>query len=375
MKSNFLLIEDNPCHSTLIKFYALKAGAIESRFYEADSFKKAKTILAEQNINVVLLDLSLPDIGGLDALAEIHALYNDVIIIVLTSMGDESLAAKAVSLGAQDYLVKDMFNALVLAKSVRMAKERVRLIEQLTLKNRLLKKMNMELKLFGSVSCHELKTPVVNLQQLLLAYDASSGSSLEKDRLVNLFRSEVDSLSELMNKVSEVLTIRDRSKMPIEETSLFEVFSGVKNKVLSNRQELESEFVANFNELPVLCFPKGNLELLFQVFLDNAVKFAQPEKPLKVGVKGYMEGDFAVMEIWDNGRGVDVQRFKSKLFDLFQRFHPDVPGRGVGLYLARELVRSYGGDISVESKPDQGARFTLKFLAPDVANLQKAMAS
>ena len=68
----------------------------------------------------------------------------------------------------------------------------------------------------------------------------------------------------------------------------------------------------------------------------------------------------------DNGIGIDLKQFGNKLFTLYQRFHLDVEGKGLGLYLVRTQVNALNGSIDVNSKPGQGATFTVSFPAPSV---------
>ena len=87
--------------------------------------------LAEGGIDVVLLDLSLPDSRGLDTFAKVYAHSPEVPIIVLSSLDDEGLTVQAVRDGAQDYLVKDWMNKNLLVRSIHYAIERQLMLEEL----------------------------------------------------------------------------------------------------------------------------------------------------------------------------------------------------------------------------------------------------
>jgi len=64
-----------------------------------------------------------------------------------------------------------------------------------------------------------------------------------------------------------------------------------------------------------------------------------------------------VLEVQDNGLGIDLKRYGRDLFQLFRRFHHHVEGTGVGLYLVNRLVEGHDGRIEVESKPGEGTLF------------------
>jgi DNA-binding response OmpR family regulator len=96
-----------------------------------DSLRAAEKHLNEENINAVLLDLSLPDGSGLETLQKMVKIAPKTPIIVLTDTEDENLAVKAVQTGAQDYLVKGHVDGALLVRSIRYSIERKRIQEYL----------------------------------------------------------------------------------------------------------------------------------------------------------------------------------------------------------------------------------------------------
>jgi serine phosphatase RsbU (regulator of sigma subunit) len=122
-----LLVEDNPGDARLIE--TLLAHARGTRFHLewARRLKTALHRLANNETDVILLDLSLPpDSRGLDTFEQVHATARDVPIVVLTGSDDEAQAIQAVERGAQDYLVKGQVDSNVLVRSLRFAIERNR---------------------------------------------------------------------------------------------------------------------------------------------------------------------------------------------------------------------------------------------------------
>ena len=93
----------------------------------SDRLSSGLRLLEEESFDVVLLDLGLPDSAGINALTNIRTQAPTLPIIVLTGLSDETLAVKAISLGAQDYLVKGNFGADSLYRAIRYSIERQRL--------------------------------------------------------------------------------------------------------------------------------------------------------------------------------------------------------------------------------------------------------
>jgi len=125
-----LVVEDNLGDARLIQ-RSLEDASGSFVVEHADRIARAIDRLANGGIDIVLLDLSLPDSSGLQTFALIRSCAEDVPIVVLTGLDDEEAATAAVQAGAQDYLVKGTFDSEVIARSVRYAVERHRMQEDL----------------------------------------------------------------------------------------------------------------------------------------------------------------------------------------------------------------------------------------------------
>ncbi len=116
-----LLIEDNPGDAALVQELLPTTGDTTFRIHWVEALLPGLERLAQRNIDVILLDLSLPDSQGLDGLNAIRTHAEGVPVVVLTGLASESLALRAVQAGAQDYLVKGTFDSETLARTLRHA--------------------------------------------------------------------------------------------------------------------------------------------------------------------------------------------------------------------------------------------------------------
>ncbi len=121
-----LLVEDNPGDARLVREALAEAGATEFKLAYAERLADAIQRLRTEHFDVILLDLSLPDGHGLDTFTQAHSRARGVPIVVLTGLGDETMAIKAVRQGAQDYLVKGEVDGSRLVRALRYAIERHR---------------------------------------------------------------------------------------------------------------------------------------------------------------------------------------------------------------------------------------------------------
>jgi two-component system, cell cycle sensor histidine kinase and response regulator CckA len=119
-----LLIEDNEDDVTLIREMLSEKEDMDVKLEWADRLNTGVAQLTKDTIDLVLLDLSLPDSHGLDTFTTVQAHAQDLPIVVLTGLDDEAMAGQAVRRGAQDYLVKGRLDGDSLSRAVRYAVDR-----------------------------------------------------------------------------------------------------------------------------------------------------------------------------------------------------------------------------------------------------------
>lgn len=119
-----LLIEDNPGDARLVREMLAETKGIPFKLDWADQLAKGLELLNEERVDVILLDLSLPDSSGYETLTRTMAAAPDIPIVVMTGLNDETVAVQAVRAGAQDYLLKGQADGNLLIRAIRYAIER-----------------------------------------------------------------------------------------------------------------------------------------------------------------------------------------------------------------------------------------------------------
>jgi len=126
-----LLVEDNPGDARLLREMLNEQGSQHTELTHVEYMREAEKHLAEHIVDLILLDLGLPDAHGLTAVRRAHTVAPRVPLVVLTGMDDEALASQALQEGAQDYLIKGQIDARGLLRSLRYAVERKAMEEAL----------------------------------------------------------------------------------------------------------------------------------------------------------------------------------------------------------------------------------------------------
>jgi CheY-like chemotaxis protein len=126
--TRILLIEDNPADARLIQETLTEAGGAAVDLWWAERLSTGLKQLAEAEVDVVLLDLSLPDSQGLDTFLKLRAQAPEIPVIVVTGLDDEGLALRAAREGAQDYVLKSSASLQSLARLIRFTIERHKIL-------------------------------------------------------------------------------------------------------------------------------------------------------------------------------------------------------------------------------------------------------
>jgi DNA-binding NarL/FixJ family response regulator len=200
-----LLIEDNPGDARLIREMVREAGASATvvDLTHVDRLVAGLESLANALVDVVLLDLSLPDSSGLDTFARLHAAVPGIAIVVLSGLDDQSVAVQAVQSGAQDYLVKGQVDGGSILRAMRYAIER----QRLEATRQELERQRDEL--FASVS-HDLRTPVAAIKAAIGVVLANEPPNMPPSlhRLLGNIELSADELGRLIEDLLEIARLQ-----------------------------------------------------------------------------------------------------------------------------------------------------------------------
>ena len=126
-----LLVEDNPGDARLIELMFQKSGKDKYKLNHVETLKEAFNNLIEDNFDIIILDLNLPDSEGFKTFEKLYARIPDIPIVVLTGIDDELLGEKAISMGAQDYFTKSNLDRHLFERSIKYAISRKHLMDEL----------------------------------------------------------------------------------------------------------------------------------------------------------------------------------------------------------------------------------------------------
>ncbi len=311
---------------------------------------------SRESPDALLLDISLPDISGLELISQVEKLRPEVEILVITGHASESSAIRAVSRATIGYMVKpldlDRLLAILegIARRKALARENRRLLESLERKN-------AELERYAYTVSHDLKSPLVTITGFLgLARGSAEKGDFEQlDADLGRIQEAAERMQELLSELLELSRI-GRVVNPPEDVDLGVLVREAVALVSPLAHEQHAE-ISISDDLPVVRGDRIRLLEVYQNLLENAVKFMgdQPRPRIEVGAR--RNGGDVVLYVEDNGVGVAPDA-RERVFGLFDKVDRDSGGSGIGLALVRRIVEVHGGTIWIESAgPGRGSRF------------------
>lgn len=232
-----------------------------------------------------------------------------------------------------------------------------------------LSKKNSQLKDFGLIMAHNLRSPLSNIVGLNYIYEddpSEANAAFILGQTVDITKNILETLSDL-NVIIET-DIEDQ--LPSENVNLEETvqkeWQSLKFEEIKGKATISTDFL-----VPSLYIPKFYLESILHNFISNALKYRSPERNLSVVVKSWEENGLIYLSVSDNGLGMDLKMVGDKIFGLYKTFHKHAHSKGLGLYLTKMQIEKLGGEVVVQSEPHVGTTFLISFPLLTRQTLQK----
>ena len=377
-----LHLEDLVSDALLVRNAFRKEG-ITYESLVVDTKDKFIEALQEFLPDIILADHSLPSFNSTEALEIFHATGTKIPFIIVTATMSEEYAVSIIKKGADDYILKDRLHRLPhavvsavekyryenerrqLKKEAREreavskellrvnAEEREVLLAQLT-------RSLADLQQFSYITSHNFRAPLSNLIGLLGLIDNEELSNHNKV-IIEMFKTSTEQLNKTVNDLVQILIIRNNVNIDLADNDIDVLLTEVCNSLAFVIQESNCTIHRDL-KVENIPFNKAYLESILINLLSNAIKYRSPDRPLHVHVAtGKNDGGEIWLTFKDNGLGIDLSRHNSNMFGLYQRFHSNADGIGLGLFIVKAQIISIGGSIEVESEVDKGTMFTITF--------------
>jgi signal transduction histidine kinase len=222
-------------------------------------------------------------------------------------------------------------------------------------------KHNGQLEQFGYIASHNLRSPVARIMGLASLAKIEPALPAGVADIVNRLHESAIDLDEIISELNTILEIRKGTEMKLEVVDLNhkmeKAIAALNESLKSSGGVVEKDFSAGMEIKGINVY----FESILYNLLSNAIKYRDEERPLHIFVGTKKTNSNFEIVFSDNGIGIDLSKFSSKLFSLYQRFHTHVEGKGLGLFLVKTQVESMNGTIDIKSEINVGTTFTIRF--------------
>jgi two-component system, sensor histidine kinase and response regulator len=360
------------------------ATILEQEGYQVDTASNGETAIEKLNheiYDLVLTDMRMDYISGLDVLEHVHKLSPSTISIVLTGYASFESAIAALRKNAYDYLIKPCIIE-DLKHTVKRGLERRRLelvaqqqrkqlevvnrelerivdsrTRELLAANQELQEKNRQIEDFVHVVSHDLRSPVVSIQGLsgvLLDEYRDRLNDVESLHYLELIKKSAEQMSALLDDLLQFSRV-GRAQLKIEDVDC----NLLVKDVWARFEPLHHDMAFQIERaLPLVRADYYKLSQIFSNLFDNAIKYRGKIDAPKVVVTYEESTDNWHFIVSNNGPGFDP-RFREKIFEIFQRLSDanEQPGSGIGLPIVRKIAQLHGGHAWADSIPGEGSSF------------------
>jgi signal transduction histidine kinase len=372
VKPKILIIEDeNDVRESYVDMLAFLGHEVTTAENGKDGLEK----IFRENYDIVLTDLNMPVMDGLEALRRIKKKNSDIEVIVITGFATIENAIGAMKQGAFDYITKPVsleHVRIVLNKCIQQINARK---ENVKLKNinTELTQLNELKNKFITITNHELRTPLAVLKGYLDLMEMELEGKTNEDldeymSIISNTTNEMIDMIESMHDLSHVdKLISDQNKTILDINEIAEkVYK--ETKVLFDKRAIKY----------TLCTEKKAQKILADAYLmkkairelvQNALKFTDSGGQVSLSIKNIHVNKQVYIIVEDEGIGIPAEKLQLifepfyEVQDVMHHFTSRTDfmggGIGVGLSLVQGIIASSDGEIAIESTPNNGSTFTI----------------
>jgi len=336
--------------------------------------KAGLALIKENGFDLILLDVKMPEISGLDLIGMIHQIDPEIICIMITGYATVEMAVSAIKQGAYDFLTKP-FSVDILLLAVNQGLERRMLsleakraarakaeMQKMAEEKIRLEELDRAKKQFIRLVTHELQSPVSAVENylklILEGYVPTEDQKGILEKCISRTQEERKLIADLLElghlEMIESFQVTSINPGKVLEQVIEEFREEINHKSLDLLVEVDKN-------IPEITAASEQIKSVWSNLISNAVKFTPARGKITIGLQ-YKDGTLTG-RVQDTGIGIPAED-QDKLFTEFFRAEnakqAGILGTGLGLVIVRRVVEGLGGQITVKSKPGSGTTFQFR---------------
>ncbi|UCE06902.1 MAG: hybrid sensor histidine kinase/response regulator [bacterium] len=355
------VIDDDPVMRMSCQQILVKEGYRIETF--EDGLKGLKRI-QEEKPELIIVDLKMPKLGGMEVIATVHEMDPDIVIVVITGYATIDTAVDSMKAGAYDFLPKP-FTSEELRLIVNRGLERRHLIEE---SNRLRQEKEKMQRQFITFVSHQLQSPLVAIQQFLEVLNHLGDSPKKQELQQEWIERSIIKVKELIDLIRDWLQLsKIESGVLVDKIKAIDPFPIIADIVQTyNEQAKQNNITLTIDSPESVSTVKGDeecLNVLFSNLIINAIKYNKPNGKVTISIEE--DSSHVNISVSDTGIGIPEEKLET-IFEEFRRIKSEstknISGTGLGLPICKKIMAELGGKIKVQSKLNEGSTFRISLL-------------
>ncbi len=238
--------------------------------------------------------------------------------------------------------------------SVKRKDKRLRALLEMT------EKQNNRLLNFTKILSHNLRSNSSNISMLSGMLDTRL-SVTQQVQFIEMIRVSAKNLEDTIVELNDIVKIQATDESQFKEISvkktIEQAINGINALLMQASSSIEIDLDGDLNILGIEAY----LQSVFHNLLTNSIKYRRTGVPVRIRISAKILAGRICILFADNGIGIDLNKYGTKLFGMYKTFHGNDDARGIGLFITKNHIEAMNGSISVESQPNKGATFKLFF--------------
>lgn len=212
---------------------------------------------------------------------------------------------------------------------------------------------------FAHIVSHNLKSHSGNISSLVALKESQLINDSEFYEYITTVSKE---LTTTIDDLVELVNVENNKNIDKEQLNLSEYLDKIFNILVDDISMGKINIINKVNEDLTVLFNKCYLQSVLLNLTTNAIKYSDVSKESFIEFSATKVDNYVVLDVKDNGIGIDLEKHKDSIFGLYKTFHSNSNSSGIGLHIVKNQIESMGGKIEVESELGIGTTFKIYFV-------------
>ena len=224
----------------------------------------------------------------------------------------------------------------------------------------MVKAQNKRLLNFSYIVSHNLRSHSSNIESILALYEDSDVSE-EREKYISMLQKVSAALNQTLYDLNEVVSIQSNFELTVQQLKLKDYLDGILGLLKIEIEEKQAKIFIDVPETMQVKFNSAYMESVLLNLVTNSLRYSSPIRIPEIHIAGTKLKGKWMLEVKDNGIGIDMDKNRDKLFGLYKTFSNHPNARGVGLFITKNQIDAMDGSIAVESEPGEGTKVKVYF--------------